>query len=726
MQKAVTAQKQGKPAETEKWCRAALELQPGDAQTYLQIARLLERMGRSSAAVDVLAAATGKFPRESALYLYLGNLLTTVGNWQGAQLCYATCCKLQPENAVAQHNLGVALNELGQAQEALAAFERALGLNPQYADAYYSLGLAYQGMNAWDAALLAFECAAGIDASKVHYTTDHARTLIKAGKHAQALVKLDEIDGKFPASAERLNLRGIALRNLGRQHEALAVYDQALALDPDCVEALNNRANMYLRLRRFSSALADFDRVAVLKPGVDWVAGGRLYAALHAFDWRELEPRLSALVEDVARQRRAVQPLVLQYVLDDPAAQQAAARLWIRTACKPGAAVAPRAGGRRGQERIKLAYVSRDFKSHPVSFLMAEVIELHDRNNFEIFAINYGAVSGDAMQQRLRGAFDHFLDVGHLSDKQIADLCASLEIDVAIDLTGLTDDARSAIFLWRAAPVQMMYLGYLGTTGSDVFDYLLADPVLIDAGTRPFYDERVIYLPSYQANDRRRPWPEVAPDRSALGLPESGFVYCCFNNPCKITPAVFEAWMEILRQVPASVLWVLSEDENAAAYLRLQAERLGVAGSRIVFVGRTDRENYLALQRVADVFLDTLPYNAGTTASDALWMGLPVLTQMGQSFAARMAASLLHAAGLPELVARNTREYIELAVRLAREPDFLGSIRARLEAGRLDCVLFDTPRFTRALEQAYLQAHRIHLAGEAARDFSVEAPAAAA
>lgn len=726
LQKAVSAQKQGRPAEAEKWCRAALELQPADAQTHIQIARLLERIGQRGAAADVMAAATSKFPREPALYLYLGNLLTAAGNWPGARLCYATCCKLQPENAVAQHNFGVSLNELGKPQEAVAAFERAIGLNPQYDDAYYSLGLTYQGMNAFDAALLAFECAAGINPAHALYSTEHVRTLTKAGKHAQALAKLDETDGNFPASAERLNLRGIALRNLGRAQEALEAYDQALALDADCVEALNNRANMYLRLRRFSAALADFDRVAALKPGVDWVAGGRLYAALHLFDWIDFEPRLRGLLDDVARQRRGVQPLVLQYALDDPAAQQAAARVWMKSACKPRAEVPLRPRGEAGAGRVKVAYVSRDFRSHPVSFLMAEVIELHDRERFEIFAINYGAASDDAMQQRLRGAFDHFLDVEQLSDKKIAELCASLGVDIAVDLTGLTDNARTSIFSWRAAPVQMMYLGYLGTAGSDVFDYLIADPVLIDGGTRRFYDEHVIYLPSYQANDRRRPRPEAVPERGTLGLPGTGFVYCCFNNPCKITPAVFEAWMEVLRQVPESVLWVLSEDESADANLRRQAECLGVEGRRIVFGGRTGRENYLAMQRAADVFLDTLPYNAGTTASDALWMGLPVLTQLGQSFAARMAASLLHAVGLPELVAKNTREYIDVAVRLARDADFLGGIRKRLEDGRQACALFDAPRFTRHLEHAYLQAHRIHLAGEAARDFSVEEASAAA
>jgi protein O-GlcNAc transferase len=688
---------------------------PAGAAALLQRAAALQAAGQGNEAAQLLSQAVNQFPAEPEPWLRLGNLLAGAGQWPTAERCYAARCRLKPPAAQPFYNWGVSLVELGRVPEAVAAYERAIALQPGDAAAHHALALAHLQLQAFDAALQALERAIALKPQDWAYRVERARARLQMGEWAAALSDLDAA----PPNADALNLKGIALRQLHRPADALAAYDEALRLNPQFAEALNNRGNLRLLARRFSPALEDLARAHALTPAADWLAGLRLYAAMHIYQWQEVDDQLATLRRAVEQGRKAVQPLALQCLLDDPAAQQQAARIWARHSFAPQADWVPAdAPAQRADDRIRIAYLSRDFRSHPVSFLMAEVIELHDRARFEVIALNYGSASDDAMQQRLRAAFDQFHDVEHLPDAQVADLARRLGVDIAVDLTGLTDGARTSILAWRAAPVQMQYLGTLGTAGSPVFDYLLADATLIPTDERGAYDERIVYLPSYQANDRRRPRPASTP-RASLGLPAEAFVYACFNNPCKLNPATFVMWVEILRAVPHGVLWVLEEDAQARVNLCAHAQALGLDPHRLYFARRTGREAYLAGLAAADLFLDTLPYNAGTTASDALWMGLPVLTLQGRSFPARMAASLLNAADLPELITTEAAGYIAIAVRLAQQPNELLAIRHRLEAARNGSALFDTPRLTRHLETAYAEAHRLRVAGEAPRDIVV-------
>ncbi|MDR7334987.1 tetratricopeptide repeat protein [Roseateles asaccharophilus] len=688
---------------------------PGGSAALVQRAAALQSAGQANEAAQLLSQAVNQFPAEPEPWLRLGNLLAGAGQWATAERCYAARCRLKPAAAQPFYNWGVTLVELGRVPEAVSAYERALALQPGDAAAHHALALAHLQLQAFDAALQALDRAIALMPKEGAYIIERARVRLRMGQCAAALADLEAV----PPSADALNLKGIALRQLHRAADALAAYDEALKLNPQFVEALNNRGNLRLLARRFSPALDDFEHALALKPDSDWLAGLRLYAAMHIYQWQGLDEQLAMLRQAVAQGQKVIQPLALQCLLDDPVAQQQAARTWAQHSFPPKAEWAPSvASSHEPSDRIRIAYLSRDFRSHPVSFLMAEIIELHDRAQFEVIALNYGAASDDAMQQRLRAAFDQFHDVERLPDAQIADLARRLGVDIAVDVTGLTDGARTGILSWRAAPVQMQYLGTLGTAGSPVIDYLLADATLIPAEARDAYDERVVYLPSYQANDRRRPRPEPTP-RDALGLPADAFVFACFNNPCKLNPAMFAMWAEILRAVPRGVLWVLEEDEQARVNLCAHAQALGLDPQRLHFAKRTGREAYLAGLAAADLFLDTLPYNAGTTASDALWMGLPVLTLQGRSFPARMAASLLNAVGLPELVTKSAADYVATAKRLAQQPDELRAIRQRLLAARDGSALFDTPRFTRHLESAYLEAHQLRLAGEAPRDIVV-------
>jgi len=396
---------------------------------------------------------------------------------------------------------------------------------------------------------------------------------------------------------------------------------------------------------------------------------------------------------------------------DDLALQRQAAEIWMRDKCpeNPGLGALP---VRMPGSKIRIGYFSADFHNHATMFLMAQVFERHDRSRFELVAFSFGPDTQDAMRARAVAAFDQFLDVRTRSDEAVAALSRELGIDIAVDLKGYTEHERTGIFALRAAPIQVNYLGYPGTMGAPFIDYLIADPVLIPAEARVQYTEKIAYLPhSYQPNDTHRIIADRVFTREELGLPEKGFVFCCFNSSYKITPQVFDVWVRILQQVPGSVLWLFKEHAATELNLRREAVQRGLDPARLVFAPRMELPEHLARHRQADLFLDTLPYNAHTTASDALWTGLPVLTCMGQSMASRVAASLLHALELPELVTQTEQDYEALAVSLAQTPDKLRTLCTKLQENRLTSPLFDTDMFTRDIERLYTRMHTRHLQG---------------
>jgi predicted O-linked N-acetylglucosamine transferase (SPINDLY family) len=359
------------------------------------------------------------------------------------------------------------------------------------------------------------------------------------------------------------------------------------------------------------------------------------------------------------------------------------------------------------KNKIRLGYYSADFRTHAVAILIAELIEIHNKEQFELIAFSLGPDVKDEMQNRISKAFDQFIDVHNESDQAVAKLSRQLGIDIAIDLGGLTADCRTGIFSFRAAPIQVNYLGYPGTLGADYIDYIIGDKTLIPSKSQEFYAEKVIYLPnSYQVNDRKRFISDKQFSRAELGLPKDVFVFCCFNNNYKILPETFDGWMRILTAIEGSVLWLFQDNDWVTNNLKKEAQKRGVSESRLVFAKRLPLDEHLARHRQADLFLDTFPCNAHTTASDALWAGLPVLTMMGESFASRVAASLLTAIGLPELITNSQKDYEALAIELASNPAKLKAIKAKIETNRLTTPLFDTPRFTKHLEDAYTKIYK--------------------
>ena len=488
---------------------------------------------------------------------------------------------------------------------------------------------------------------------------------------------------------------------LRRLEDELASYDKAIARKPDDADGYVNRGRVLLKLKRYEDALASLEAAIALKPDYEFLCSYVLLTKMQICEFSNLEIEFARISERILRGEKAGRPFDIIAISSSPEVQRKTAEIWIRNR-HPIHASLPSIPKRPARERIRIGYFSADFCNHAMMHLMAELIEKHDRSRFELIAFSFGPERNDRMRRRLMTSFENFFDVRNKSDKDVALLSRNLEIDVAVDVMGLHFGARTGIFASRAAPIQINYLGYTGTMGAEYIDYIIADPIVIPEESKQHYCEKIVYLPnSYQVNDTKRSISDKAFTREELGLPATGFVFCCFNDNFKITPRVFDCWMRILKRVEGSVLWLLEDNAKAASNLRMEASTRGVDAIRLIFAGRIPVDEHIARYQFAHLFLDTTPYNAHTTASEALWVGLPVLTQIGTAFAGRVAASLLKAIGLPELITKSQSEYEARAIALALSPGELSAVKDKLARNRLTTPLFDTERYATHLEAAY-------------------------
>jgi predicted O-linked N-acetylglucosamine transferase (SPINDLY family) len=733
----------------------AVQGNPESALAHAHLGNALLSCGQAAAALASYVRAGELQADDAELHYNWGNALFDLGRLDEALEHYAAAIVRQPDFAAAHRNRGLALMRQQRLEEAVAGFDALLALLPQDTEALVYRGDALRELGRYRESLASFDAAVARDDAGVAAHNGHGATLAKLREHAGALAAFDRALSQDPDFAAAHGNRANVLFDLRRWHDALAGYERALTLDPAFAEAHANRGEILRQLKRPAEALASYERAIAIRPGlavahlnrgealrecgrfVDAIGsydraiaiqhgsgnalGMRRHAMMQVCDWRDHAADVARICERISRGDAVCAPFPLQALCDRPSIQRRAAEIFVAAQCPPDGRLGAIAGRPPGA-RIRIGYFSADLRLHPVSILMAEVFELHDRDRFEVTAFSFGQHTSDAMRARLEAAIEHFVDVRDRSDLEIAALARQRGIDIAVDLGGFTEDCRMGIFALRAAPLQVGYLGYLGTSGAPYMDYLVADATLVPAEQRRHYSEQLLYLPSYQANDRRRPIAQRLFTRAELGLPETGFVYCCLNTNYKITPPTFDSWMRILGRVPGSVLYLYAGNEVARANLVREALARGIGAQRLAFAPRLAGPEYLARYRVADLFLDTQPYNAGATASDALWAGLPVLTLAGESLAGRMAASLLQAAGLPELITASRVEYEDLAVRLAQEPGRLRALRARLQSGRERCALFAAERFTRSLEHAYAAIHARHVAGLPPADMTLPGP----
>ena len=683
-ERGVEHHRQGRLDEAEAVYRSLLERQPDVAEVLHSMGVLQAQRQNLADAVVWMERAAEADPGHVTARVNRGNLLQALGRQEEALSSYGDALGIEPGHLEARLKHGGLLLAQGRPAEALASYDRALELKPDWIEALNGRGMA----------------------------------LARLGRNAEALESYDRALTCDSGNAEVLNNRGALLADMGRHEEALSSYDRAIAIRPDFPGFIDNRAGLLRLMARHEQVSQAYSRLLELTPEDGHALGHKLYADTQICEWSQREADVRRLLRHVEAGANIL-PFTVLVSVDSGEAQLQCARNYARR--KYPAAAKPLWNGESYRNsRIRVAYLSADFHLHATSQLMAELFERHDRGRFEISAWSFGPETGDAMRARLRSAFENFHDVRNVGDAEVAARLRAGEIDIAVDLKGYSKDSRPGIFARRAAPVQVNYLGYPGTTGADYMDYMIGDAEVIPEGHEAYYSERVVRLPdSYQVNDTKRMIADHTPTRAEAGLPESGFVFCCFNNNYKITPEIFDVWMRLLKAVPGSVLWLLEDNAAASRNLRREAQARGVDEGRLVFAGRVLPPAHLARQRLADLFLDTLPCNAHTTASDALWAGLPLLTCRGNAFAGRVAASLLRAVGLPELITDDLGAYEALALKLATTPGELAALKAKLSQNRLTHLLFDIDRYRRHLESAYMTMVEQQRQGKPPRGFSV-------
>jgi predicted O-linked N-acetylglucosamine transferase (SPINDLY family) len=622
-----------------------------------------------------------------------------------------TCQKIisiDPTIVEAHCNLGSCLSKTQKHNEAIASFDRALALRPDSVEAWLGRGNVFTELKRYNDAFAAYDKALALNGDLAGAWLGRGNVFTELKRYNDAFVAYNKALALKPDLAETWLGRGNVLTELKRYNDAFAAYDKALALKPDLAEAWLGRGTVFIELKQYREALAAYDKALALKPDLTEFQGGRLHCKMHLCDWSNFTTECQHLISAIRNNKSNTNPFAFIAISTSREDQLKCAKLWINekypTVSKP-----IWNGEIYKHDKIRIGYVSADFQQHATSDLIAGLFEGHDKAKFKTVAISIGPDDNSKIRVRLTKAFDSFSDVRLLSDEEIASQIKHNEIDILVDLKGFTQDARTGIFAHRPAPIQVNYLGYPGTMGGNYIDYIIADQTLIPLLHQQDYSEKIVYLPnSYQVNDRKRAISEKAFSREELGLPHNGFVFCCFNNSYKISPEVFDCWMRIIKNVKGSVLWLLEVSEPTTCNLRMEAKARGIDPDRLVFAKKLPAPDHLARHRLADLSLDTLPYNAHTTASDALWAGLPVLTQIGETFAGRVAASLLNAIGLGELIATTARQYEEIAIELAINPEKLAAIKTKLANNRLSTPLFDTQLFTRHIENAYESMYERH------------------
>ena len=734
LRQALTFHQTGNLAEAERLYQQLMRAVPEDANAPHFLGVVRAQQGRNREALALMDAALKLNPNAPEVWSNYGNVLRAEGRLGEALAAQDRALQIKPDYAAALNRRALVLRDLGRLEDGLAAAGRALAIRPNDLEALNTRGIILTDLRRYDEALASYDRALAVAPGFPDTLNNRALVLKTLKRPDEALGAVERALTAHRGFAEAWNNRGIILFDLKRMSEAIASYEQALGLRPDYAEAFNNRAVALWSIKRFVESLADCDRAIALKPGfadalynrgnalaelnrpaealVSYeqalaidpdhpnALSGLANAAMTIGDWgrtKELEPRIR---DAVLEGKSVIQPFVVMGYCDDNELQLRCSQNYVR---QSGPGPLPRLwnGGRYNHDRIRVAYLSADFHQHVTAALTAEMFELHDRTQFEITAVSFGPDDGSAMRQRLVQTFEHFHDARQQSDREVAELLRRWEIDIAIDLGGHTSGARPWVLAHRPSPVQAKYMGYPGTSGSDFIDYLITDRLVVPEDQDGFFSEKIAALPdTLWVTDTKRGVP-APPTRAQAGLPEDGFVFCCFNHNWKITPPLFDIWMRLLKQVDGSVLWLLEGNASIRDNLRKEAEARGVSPDRLIFAARTTPEQHLARQQLADLFLDTLPYNAHTTASDALWVGLPLVTTPGHSFPARVAASILKAADLSELIAKDLTAYEALALKLARNPAELNAVREKLKSNRARMPLFDTARFTRNLENLY-------------------------
>ncbi len=693
------------------YLRKSSRINPKNFHAFGNMGRLLTDLRRFDEAIINYKKALVLNPKFPEALLGLANAQVEINKHKEALENYNKALELVPDFAIAYLNKGKALFELHEFDEALNCYNQANFLAPNLAEVYSNRGNVLKVLEQHEQALLDYNKAIQVNPGLEGAYTNRGCVLEELGRYEEALVDHDKAIALKPYYAEAYSNRGNVLHKLNRNAEALACYENSILLKPDYAEAYSNRGNVLKELARYDEALASYDKAIALKPDIAFLAGSKLHAQMHLCEWNDFDGQLTALVNKIESNGKAATVFPLLALVDAPEIHKQASEIYASDERSQKNQILKFLNS-EDNSKIKVGYFSADFHDHATMHLMAELFENHDRDCFEFVAFSFGPITNDEWQKRAKNSFSSWVDCHEKSDREIVQLSRSMGIDIAVDLKGYTQHARAGVFAERAAPIQVNFLGYPGTMGSKNIDYMVADRVLVPAGCESFYTEKIAYLPHcYQPNCRDREISSTFIARSDFGLPEHGFVFSSFNNNYKITPLIFASWMRILKAVDGSVLWLLASNPTAENNLRREMATSGVDPDRLIFAKRLPIKDHLNRIRLADCMLDTFPYGAHTTCSDALRVGLPVITMAGKSFASRVAASLLTMVNMPDLIAHSFSHYEELAIKLSSNRGELGAIREQILKNVDLSALYDSAQFARNLELIYQEMYRTHMDG---------------
>ena len=695
-----------------KFYKIALRINPDDAQALSNFATSLNAIGNNQEALSSQEKAIKLDPNNPEFWYNAGNILCDLKKYDASFQYYEKALILNPYSYQTLNNYGKALYDLKRFSESISYYSQALQFNPNYQECLINYGVSLKELKRFNESIECFDKALMLNPGHAEAWSNKGIVLCMLKKYDEAIDHFDKALTLKPNYAEAWSNKGVILHHeLKRLEDSLSHHNRALELKPNYAEAWSNKGSVLNDLNRYDQALFCYQQALVFKPDFDWLYGNLLHTKMKLCDWSSFETDANRLFHGIALNEKIAQPFVPLFLSDNPKLHKQCAESYIADLFPPNISLGKNLP-KETKSKIRIGYFSADLGKHAVSALAVELFELHDKNHFEIIAFSFGLDDKSVMRTRTSKAFDHFIDAKKLSDKEVSELAREMGVDIAVDLGGFTGDNRIGPFPYRAAPIQVNYLGYPGTTGAEYIDYIIADKILIPPDLHQHYSEKVIYLPnSYQANDRKRLISDNKFTRQELNLPENGFVFACFNNNYKILPTIFASWMRILKSVEGSVLWLLQDNLVGAKNLKEIAKKFDISEDRLIFATRTSPPEHLARHCHADLFLDTFPYNAHTTASDSLWAGLPILTLKGESFASRVAASLLTAINLPELITSSPEEYEALAIELATNPQKLATLRQALAENRTTAPLFNTPLFTTHLESAYLKMYERYQMG---------------
>jgi predicted O-linked N-acetylglucosamine transferase (SPINDLY family) len=638
--------------------------------------------------------------------------LQKLGFYEDAIVSFNRATEIKCDYVEAYNNLGVVYKTVGRLNDALASFDKSISFNPKFSQAHNNRGLALHELKCLDEAISSFNQAISLAPKYADPYINRGLVLHEMLRFSDAISSFNHAIEIRPDDADAYNNRGLALQQLNRLDEAIDSYKAASIYYPSSPHPYFNLGTLKLSVGKFTEAISYFETAYNLSPDYENLLGMMLHAKMHICDWNGLEKSLTHLKAGILSNKKITPPFPVLALVDDPAMQLRAASIYAHPRImnnQPSSSnFAPQVNG-----KIRIGYFSADFHRHATTYLAAELFESHNRDKFEIFGFSFGPEKGDEMHQRVSRAFDKFIDVSGYTDREIAYLSRSFEIDIAVDLKGYTKNYRSRLFAEGCAPIQVNYLGYPGTLGTEVIDYIIADKTIIPIDSRIYFKEKIVYLPNcYQVNDSKRKISAYPASRNEVGLPEQSFVFCCFNSSYKIMPEIFSCWMRLLKTVKNSVLWLLADNDYVTSNLFQAASDCGINSNRLIFAKHLSLDEHLGRHKLADLFLDTLPCNAHTTASDSLWAGLPVLTCAGDSLAGRVAASLLTTLQLPELITYSLQEYETRAIELVSDPERLTNIRLKLKKNNVDCGLFGGQLFAANIENAYTKMYERLISGQ--------------